>query len=107
MRIFRFLAATFICCVAMQQAFPVLTLCLDHACTAVSPHDRVPADNSQPPMALETFEVDWERLDGEEIHLVVNTPPSHPSFAGIVEDTNCWGFDTSRQLLDSLHRLRL
>lgn len=102
-------ALTLIFCMALQQAYPLLALGCERPSLSLSSDDQFPSDSPNLLVRLEVSEVEWERLDRDGADFCLAGPPfqSSPVFAIVVLERNGSGFDSSRQLLEALHRLRI
>lgn len=107
MRFARFFVPALICCMAIQQVFPLLAAGQDRTSDSISIRRQVPIENVVSQKTAETVEAECEQVETDDLR-GSSSPPHAPLACGtVVVATNCWGFDTGRQLLDALHRLRL
>jgi hypothetical protein len=105
----RFVILTLICCFTIQGFTPLLANGWKMPRSHSSPQDQFPFDDSDLPVPLEEHKAKWEISDCPDEFSCLFALPSHSNpFLGTVRCLrNLSGFSSSREMLSTLHRLRI
>jgi len=96
-------------CMAIQGYIALVADCRSMSQSRSSPQGPFPSDNSGLPVPLEEYEIEWKFSDCDDEAFCPVALPSGSNPCLVIElcDRNLSGFHSCREMLNTLHHLRI